>query len=244
MTVDLVSLKAYQVFLNYPYDPDFRPFAEALSFAVVAAGLIPVTGLELSTPDTNRLELIVSAVKNCEYSVHDLSRCRGEGTENLARMNMPIEMGMALFHALSSQRHEHRCAFFVLKNDSLHTFASDLSGLDPFWYEKDTKNLVVATYSWLSKVGPKGIVSKQPPVQVTKAYNDFVAILGRIDGADPDGTPSHEEAREVMYQVCTDRGWWDFRANKAGKERFPEVPLSFRLPSDQQPTISPTIAND
>src|SRR5215472_10996521 len=104
MQADLEVLRRYQVFLNYPYDTDFLPFAEALSFGVVAAGMVPVTALDQSDPDTGRLEMLVRAISSCHYSVHDLSRCRGGGPENFSRMNMPIEMGMAMFYALSAQR--------------------------------------------------------------------------------------------------------------------------------------------
>jgi hypothetical protein len=107
---ELDVFRRYQVFLNYPHDRDYRPFADALSFGVVAAGMIPLTALELTTPDTGRLEMLVTTIKSCHYSAHDLSRCHGESAENLARMNMPIEMGMAMFHALSTAHIDHRYA--------------------------------------------------------------------------------------------------------------------------------------
>jgi hypothetical protein len=31
-----------------------------------------------------------------KYSIHDLSRCTGEGAENFARLNMPLEPGIAM----------------------------------------------------------------------------------------------------------------------------------------------------
>jgi hypothetical protein len=120
-----------QVFLNFPFDRGFAALADAMSFAVVASGLLPVCALDLTTPDTPRLEMLVEAIQHCHYSVHDFSRSEGEGPRNFARMNMPIEMGMALFHALHTQRREHRCLFFVPTQHDYKVFASDLSGLDP-----------------------------------------------------------------------------------------------------------------
>ena len=228
MQVDLEVLRRYQVFLNYPYDPDYLPFAEALSFGVVAAGMVPITALDLTDPDTGRLEMLVKAITSCHYSAHDLSRCRGEGPDNLARMNMPIEMGMAMFYALSAQRGDHRCAFFVPQGYAYHEYASDLSGLDPLRYDENPASLVASVYDWLRRIGPDGIVSVQPTVAVREAFVEFGHRRDEIDGAGPDQMPSHAEVREVMYQVCAEHGWWDFRKNRIGQARFPEVPLRLR----------------
>src|SRR5258708_5085657 len=125
------NLSAYtncQVFLNHPFDREFAPLADAMNFAVVAGGMLPLCAYDLTTPDRPRLELLVDAIRNCHYSAHDFSRSTGGGTSNFARMNMPIEMGMALFHALHTQRHEHRCAFFVPTAHDYQAFASDLAG--------------------------------------------------------------------------------------------------------------------
>jgi hypothetical protein len=228
MQVDLDFLRRYQVFLNYPFDQAYLPFAEALSFGVAAAGMVPVTALDLTVPDTGRLEMLVKAITSCHYSAHDLSRCRGEGPDNLTRMNMPIEMGMAMFHALSTQRADHRCAFFVPNNYAYQQYASDLSGLDPLRYGEDPASLLAVVYEWLRDVGPSGIVSVQPTVDVIDAFAEFNSRRDAIDGAGPGGLPSHAEVREVMYQVCANQNWWDLRGTKMGKARFPEVPLRLR----------------
>jgi hypothetical protein len=86
--------------------------------------------------------MLVVAISNCHYSIHELSRSRGEGHDNFARMKMPIETGMAMFHALHTQRRDHRCAFFVSKPCDYHRFASDLSGLDPKCHNGEEECLV------------------------------------------------------------------------------------------------------
>ena len=93
--------------------------------------------------------MLVNAIANCDYSVHELSRSKGEGEENFARMNMPFETGMAIFHALHTQRPSHRCAFFVDAPHDYKKFVSDLAGLDPKCYNDD-RQLV-------------GLVSSPPP---------------------------------------------------------------------------------
>lgn len=102
MRTDLPS--RYQVFLNYPFDEEAEDISNAMHFAVIAAGLLPVCAKDLSTPDRPRLQMLVETIAKCHYSAHDFSRCTGEGPNNLARFNMPVEMGMALFNALQNQR--------------------------------------------------------------------------------------------------------------------------------------------
>ena len=91
---ELSSSPDDQVFINCPYDLGFRPRFDALVFTVVACGLSPRSALEGRNVSTPRIERILDATS--KYSIHDRSRCGGEGDANLARFNMPLELGMAM----------------------------------------------------------------------------------------------------------------------------------------------------
>jgi hypothetical protein len=227
MRRNLEAYTNFQVFLNFPFDEEFRPLADAMNFAVVAGGLLPVCAYDLTTPDRPRLDLLVEAIRCCRYSAHDFSRSKGEGKANFARMNMPIEMGMALFHALQTQRQEHRCLFFVATPYDYRSFASDLSGLDPKVHNNDCTRVLIDTYEWLRSVVPSALFNSQPTVDVLERFEAFRTRKGRVKGAGPGGQTSNEEAREVMYQICADVGWWDWSENRMGKDEFPLVPLAF-----------------
>jgi hypothetical protein len=162
MRRSLSQYRRYQVFLNYPYDEQFGQLANAFQFSVVAAGLLPLCARDISSPDHPRLTALVDAISNCEYSAHDLSRYTGEGTANFARMNMPLEMGMALYPALLTQSQEHRCAFFVPTPHDYRAFASDLAGLDPKCHNNDDLTLLVEMYLWLRSVVPREHFNSQP----------------------------------------------------------------------------------
>jgi hypothetical protein len=218
-----------QVFLNYPYDKRFAPFAEAMTFGVVAAGLLPLTARDISSPDTVRLTNIVQAMQSCAYSAHDLSRSEGEGERNLARMNMPIEMGMGLYHALSTQHKGHRCSFFVPTAHDYQIFASDLAGLDAYCYNEDRHELLILVYGWLRNVVPVAYMSVQPTPQVLAAFSEYNAACQNLVLPSNRPTLGHEEAREMMYRVCMFKGWWDWRENKMGREEFPELPLQWSI---------------
>jgi hypothetical protein len=170
------NLEAYrncQVFLNYPFDEDFSSLADAMSFAVVAGGLLPVCAYDLTSPDRPRLEMLVQAINCCHYSAHDFSRSRGAGPNNFARMNMPIEMGMALFHALHTQHREHRCLFFVPTAHDYKAFASDLAGLDPRVHNNEDTRLLTDMYEWLRGVVPSALFNSQPTINVLEKFEEF-----------------------------------------------------------------------
>lgn len=228
MRRNLSAFRECQVFLNYPYDTEFIDLERALHFAVIASGLIPVCAKDLSVPDRPRLEMLVDAIRNCRYSAHEFSRATGEGLGNFARMNMPIEMGMALFHALETQHQKHRCAFFVPTPHDYHRFASDLSGLDAKCHNNDSRQLISGVYDWLRSVVPLSLFSSVPTIEVSQKYDEFKNALQKVRGSGICGEATHEEARELMYKTCADCEWWDWRKSKFGLDEFPCVPLAWR----------------
>ena len=225
---NLAAYEASQVFLNHPYDREYAPLGEAISFAVVAGGLLPVTARDLSAPDKPRLYALVEAIRACRYSVHDLSRCTGEGPANFARMNMPLEMGMGMYHALSTQLFEHRCSFLVATPYDHQRFASDLAGLDPLCHEGDAKQALAAVYDWLRGIVPPARFSAQSTAEVAERHERFLSQRAKLVGGGPNGDPTHEEIREVMYEVCGECGWWDWRNSRNGLAEFPRTPLSWQ----------------
>lgn len=95
---------------------------------------------------------IMRAIRGSKYSVHDLSRCRGEGDENLARFNMPLELGMAM-----AERFGERSAFrrhdwlpLVPRGHGYGRFVSDLSGYDPAEHDGTPSTVVAAVMPWLA----------------------------------------------------------------------------------------------
>jgi hypothetical protein len=228
MRRNLAAYSACQVFLNYPFDSAFAELANAMSFAVVAGGLLPVCAYDLTVPDKSRLEMLVDAIGSCHYSAHDLSRSKGEGPQNFARLNMPVEMGMALFHALNTQRRDHRCLFFVQEAHDYKAFASDLAGLDPRRHNNDPRRILTDTYEWLRGVVPSALFNSQATVEIIDKFAVFKDRISKVRGSADGGLPSHEETRELMYRICSEAGWWDWRGSRMGKDEFPLVPIAVK----------------
>jgi hypothetical protein len=225
MRANIGAYSQYQVFLNYPFDEEAEAISLSMHFAVISAGLLPICAHDLTAPDRPRLEMLVHAITNCHYSAHDFSRFKGEGEKNFARFNMPVEMGMALFHALHTHRVEHRCAFFVSSPHDYKAFVSDLAGLDPLNY-RDSEELLLRMYEWLRDVVHAAFIPR-PSAEIRDLHSTFYERLRCVRGSAANGKATHQESQELMFQVCAEAGLWDWRGNAAGRVAFPPTPLSW-----------------
>jgi hypothetical protein len=86
---------------------------------------------------------------------------------------MPLEMGLALYPALHSQRHDHRCTFFVETAHDYQRFASDLAGLDPQCHDGKDIRILGLMYEWLRAVVPPQIFNDQPTVSVGERFSEY-----------------------------------------------------------------------
>jgi hypothetical protein len=96
---------------------------------------MPRSSLETGSVADSRLDRIRTALFSSRYSVHDLSRCAGEGDQNLARFNMPLELGMAMARRYISRKKQHDWMVLVPQGHAYQRFISDLLGHDPVFYD-------------------------------------------------------------------------------------------------------------
>jgi hypothetical protein len=77
MPRDMRQHPTFQVFLNYPFDDEFAPLAHAMSFAVVAAGFLPVCAYDVTAPDISRLEILVDATAITPFTTCRVQKGQG-----------------------------------------------------------------------------------------------------------------------------------------------------------------------
>ena len=143
---------AKAVFINCPFDKEFEPTFDAIVFATVCCGFIPRSALESGSVALSRMERIVGAIFSSKYSIHDLSRCRGEGDEQLARFNMPLELGIAMARRFTTTPRDQRHDWLLLvpEGHQYLKFVSDLAGFDPLRYDGTSETAVPRVMSWLA----------------------------------------------------------------------------------------------
>lgn len=118
-----------RVFLNIPYDEQFRDLYLAYITGLTAFGFVPRATLEIPSGE-RRLDRILRLIRLCRYSFHDLSRVQLDDTPPpTPRFNMPFELGLMLGW-LSASRVRHDWFVFEERGRRLHKSLSDLSGTD------------------------------------------------------------------------------------------------------------------
>jgi hypothetical protein len=139
------------VFINRPFDSEFRDLLLAIVFSVASHGFVPRSALESEGIAEPRSSRILKTLSECKYSIHDLSRYSGEGVDNISRFNMPLELGMAAafrFERLGSDR-PHNWQILVPEGFVYQRFISDLAGFDPGKHAQSVDSVIREVSTWL-----------------------------------------------------------------------------------------------
>lgn len=171
------------VFINCPFDDDFAPLFNAIVFATVCCGFMPRSALESGSVGEPRLTRITQAIFSSRYSIHDLSRCTGAGDENLARFNMPLELGIAMARRFMEPGNEHEWLVLVPHGHAYLRFVSDLAAYDPARHDGSIASVVAAVMAWLATrregvppVTPRNVLAYLPVFEA--AQRDLSAAWG------------------------------------------------------------------
>lgn len=132
------------VFINCPYDGEYEPLFNSIVFTVAALGFTPRSARDTEGFADTRIVRITSALTQSKYSIHDLSRFTGEGLDNFARFNMPLELGVALAlrHERQNTAKPHNFLVLVTGAYEYQKFVSDLAGFDPCRHESTVRSVV------------------------------------------------------------------------------------------------------
>src|ERR1035441_9661232 len=94
---------ARQVFLNCPYDDEYRPLLKAVVFAVHACEFKARPALEEPGSERLRLERLVSLIGACRVGIHDLSRVRRRGRRRCGASRCRLNAASSTGHWSSGQ---------------------------------------------------------------------------------------------------------------------------------------------
>jgi hypothetical protein len=67
-------LASKAVFVNCPFDEEFKPIFRAMIFAVISSGYNPRCALDATDGAEIRVSKIATLIGECDYGIHDLSR--------------------------------------------------------------------------------------------------------------------------------------------------------------------------
>ena len=123
-------------------------------FAVIRADLVPRLAAESADGGENRLEKICGLMTDSRLSIHDLSRCQATRKGEIARLNMPFELGIDYGFRRSGHGQMHEKRFLVLDEQPyrLKQVISDIGGWDTVAHGDDAERAMKEVRNWLCQV--------------------------------------------------------------------------------------------
>lgn len=128
------ALYQRNVFINCPFDDTYKPLFQAIVFTVQACGFTPRCAQEEDNTADIRIQKIIRIINDCHYGIHDISKADLDTTTQLARFNMPLELGIFIgAHHFAPPKHYNRNKKFIVMDSEpfrYQKFISDINGQD------------------------------------------------------------------------------------------------------------------
>lgn len=164
------------IFINCPFDTGYRPLLKTLLFCVLYLEHEPKIAETRSSSDV-RITRIKSLIRNSKFGIHDLSRKFARQAGEMARFNMPFELGLDIgCQEFGSDKFRKKKTLVL--DSGQHDYdasLSDISGQDIASHLNDERKLVSIVRDWLSRNYPKKpIVTSQ---RIWTDYNKFTYYL-------------------------------------------------------------------
>lgn len=139
------------VFINCPFDEEYKPVFHAIVFAVHDSGFTARCALEISDAAQNRLDKITKIISECKYGIHDISRTELDPLNSLPRYNMPLELGIFLgCKKFGNTTHRSKtCLIMDKERYRYQKFISDIAGQDISFHMNEPKAAIQKVRDWL-----------------------------------------------------------------------------------------------
>lgn len=145
------------VFVNCPFDSQYWPLFEAITFSVYELGYYPRCALEVDDSSQVRIQKITEIIRGCRLSIHDISRTETDGTPPLPRFNMPLELGLFMGAKSFGGAAQKRKAAMILDTEQyrFQRYISDIAGQDIRAHGGDPENVVRHVRGFLLSQSPR-----------------------------------------------------------------------------------------
>lgn len=167
------------VFVNCPFDEEYRPLLRALLFATVDSGFTPRIALEDPDSGEARIERIKKLIRACRLSIHDISRMEPLRKGDLPRFNMPFELGLDLGAKAfgASPLTDKRCLILERDQYRFQKVLSDISGNDIRAHDGQPEEVLKQVRNWLNSISKNR--NLPGPELMWQRFNNFLGDLQR-----------------------------------------------------------------
>lgn len=144
------------VFLNCPFDEEYKPLFWAMIFAIHDCGFVARCALEVDDSSDTRISKIYNIIRSCRLGIHDISRTELDSKSKLPRFNMPLELGIFLGAKRfgESKQRDKRCLVLDRERYRFQKFCSDIAGQDIKAHANEIGRAVTAVRDWLRQYAP------------------------------------------------------------------------------------------
>ena len=165
---------ARSVFINCPFDEEFKPILQSVLFCIIYLGFTPRIATESSDSGAVRLEKIKQLIVESKYSIHDLSRIQARRRGEHFRLNMPFELGLDYGCRQFSDGDRKTKKILILEEKPYRYQAaiSDLAGCDIQSHAANFETAVRKVRNWLVS---EATIEADGAARILAAYEDFQA---------------------------------------------------------------------
>jgi len=170
--------RARSIFINCPFDPEYKPLFRAICFTILACGYAPRCALDYSDSGAVRFAEIVKMITECGLSIHDISRVELDKTSKLPRFNMPLELGADLGLRLEGPARQKTRKILILDTEA-HRYdqtLSDISGMDIEAHGNDVGRVIKQVRDWLSTNHDKRVTVLPGSSAISADYDAYLKI--------------------------------------------------------------------
>ena len=194
------------VFINCPFDDDFRQILLGIVFTIIYFNYNPRLALERADSAQSRIEKILELIENSKFGIHDLSRIESTKPGEYYRMNMPFELGIDYgCQKLKKGKWREKKILIIEKEQYRFQKAiSDLSGSDIKHHNDQVDKAIIAVRDWFitEELGRGDSGSR-----VWDHFNDFQAYL-YDQVVEKDGHTSTDDVQisEIIHHM---KNWFE-----------------------------------
>ncbi len=200
--------RALSVFINCPFDVEYRPLLRAMCFTIICCGLRPCCALDFSDSSESRLHRILDLILDCAMSIHDISRIQLDVDSGLPRFNMPLELGADLGLKLRgpSRQRDRRLLILEAERRRYDITMSDISGQDIEPHHDNEQEIIARVRDWLN-AGRSGEEPLPGAASIQNGYAAYLTVVPQIIATaalDPLDRLSHSDFLWTIYTALAE----------------------------------------
>ena len=199
------------IFINCPFDNEFKPILKTIIFGAVYLGYKPLLS-ETTNSAESRIAGIQNLISKAKYSIHDLSRMKSSEKNELARFNMPFELGIDIgCKRFGDGNMKQKCLLIFDKERFRYQKAiSDLSGNDIEIHNNNPEDALRKFRNWIRKIKNTQIDSAN---KIWRLYNEFNGDFYQLAQED-------ELSKKDIEEMPLDEFCYYINEWKIGREKF------------------------